>query len=83
MRVKCYHEYLGGVVRELQSLTWETNKQTNSPAVQTVELYKFSLLGGFEGDDVTHVEGEVNPVRDMEVISEELRKKVKLRYKNN
>lgn len=33
-------------------------------------------LGAFEGEDVTHVEGEVNPVRDMEIISEELRKKV-------
>ena len=30
----------------------------------------------FEDDDVTHVEGEVNPVRDLEIISEELRLKV-------
>lgn len=34
--------------------------------------------GAFEGEDVTHVEGEVNPVRDLEIISEELRKKVSI-----
>ena len=32
-------------------------------------------LGVFEDDDVTHVEGDVNPVRDLEIISEELRLK--------
>lgn len=31
--------------------------------------------GAFEDEDVTHVEGEVNPVRDCEIISEELRLK--------
>lgn len=31
--------------------------------------------GAFEDDDVTHVEGDVNPVRDLEIISEELRLK--------
>ena len=38
----------------------------------------WSLLfssGAFEDDDVTHVEGDVNPVRDLEIISEELRLK--------
>lgn len=35
-----------------------------------------NLLGAFEDSDVTHVEGEVNPVRDMDIIHEELRKKV-------
>ncbi|XP_020905972.1 obg-like ATPase 1 [Exaiptasia diaphana] len=35
----------------------------------------FHLLRSFEGEDVTHVEGDVNPVRDLEIISEELRKK--------
>ena len=34
-----------------------------------------SCLGIFEDDEVTHVEGEVNPVRDMEIIHEELRLK--------
>ncbi|KAJ9598550.1 hypothetical protein L9F63_010782, partial [Diploptera punctata] len=29
----------------------------------------------FEDEDVTHIEGEVNPVRDLEIISEELRLK--------
>ncbi|GLV32586.1 uncharacterized protein CBL_00704 [Carabus blaptoides fortunei] len=32
-------------------------------------------LGAFEDDDVTHVEGDVNPVRDLEIIFEELRLK--------
>ena len=34
-----------------------------------------SCSGIFEDDEVTHVEGEVNPVRDMEIIHEELRLK--------
>ena len=33
--------------------------------------------GAFEDDDVTHVEGDVNPVRDLDIISEELRLKDK------
>ena len=33
------------------------------------------VAGAFEGEDVTHVEGDVNPVRDLEIIAEELRKK--------
>lgn len=36
------------------------------------------IPGAFEGEDVTHVEGEVNPVRDLGIISEELRKKVSI-----
>jgi obg-like ATPase 1 len=32
------------------------------------------FLGTFE-DDVTHVEGDVDPVRDLEIINEELRLK--------
>ncbi|XP_008472914.1 obg-like ATPase 1 isoform X3 [Diaphorina citri] len=35
----------------------------------------FHLCRAFEDDDVTHVEGEVNPVRDIEIINEELRLK--------
>ena len=31
--------------------------------------------GAFYDDDVTHVEGDVNPVRDLEIISDELRLK--------
>ena len=31
--------------------------------------------GTFEDEDVTHVEGDVNPVRDLEIISDELRLK--------
>lgn len=32
-------------------------------------------IGAFDDPDVTHVEGEVDPVRDLEIISEELRLK--------
>ncbi len=32
-------------------------------------------VGAFEDSEVTHVEGEVNPVRDLDIISEELRLK--------
>lgn len=35
----------------------------------------FHLCRAFEDPDVTHVEGEVNPVRDLDIISEELRLK--------
>ncbi|CAD6197047.1 unnamed protein product [Caenorhabditis auriculariae] len=32
----------------------------------------FHLCRAFDDDDVTHVEGEVNPIRDLEIISDEL-----------
>ncbi len=35
----------------------------------------FYLLGTFEDPDITHVEGEVDPVRDLDIINEELRLK--------
>jgi obg-like ATPase 1 len=35
----------------------------------------FHLLRAFDDPDVTHVEGEVDPVRDLDIISEELRLK--------
>jgi obg-like ATPase 1 len=35
----------------------------------------FPFTGAFEDVDVTHVEGEVDPVRDLDIISEELRLK--------
>lgn len=35
----------------------------------------FHVVRAFEDDDVTHIEGDVNPVRDLEIISEELRLK--------
>lgn len=35
----------------------------------------FNLSGAFEDADVIHVEGEVDPVRDFDIISEELRLK--------
>ncbi|XP_009330929.1 PREDICTED: obg-like ATPase 1 isoform X2 [Pygoscelis adeliae] len=34
-----------------------------------------NLQGAFEDDDITHVEGSVDPVRDIEIIHEELRLK--------
>jgi len=35
----------------------------------------FHMTRAFEDDDVTHVEGDVNPIRDLEIINEELRLK--------
>ena len=35
----------------------------------------FQIVGAFDDDEIVHVEGEVNPVRDMEIIFEELRLK--------
>lgn len=35
----------------------------------------FHMVRAFESEDVTHVEGDVNPVRDMKIIMEELRLK--------
>ncbi|XP_066940827.1 obg-like ATPase 1 isoform X2 [Macrobrachium rosenbergii] len=42
----------------------------------------FHLTRAFEDDDVTHVEGDVNPVRDLEIILDELRLK-DIEYINN
>lgn len=36
----------------------------------------FMMLRAFENADITHVEGDVNPVRDIEIINEELLLKV-------
>ena len=35
----------------------------------------FHLCRTFEDPDITHVEGEVDPVRDLDIINEELRLK--------
>jgi len=35
----------------------------------------FHMTRAFDDDDVTHVEGDVNPIRDLEIINEELRLK--------
>jgi obg-like ATPase 1 len=35
----------------------------------------FRPLGAFDDPDVTHVEGEVDPIRDLDIICEELRLK--------
>lgn len=37
--------------------------------------YSERFIGAFDDPDVTHVEGEVDPVRDLDIISEELRLK--------
>lgn len=46
-------------------------------AVSTIISSKIllSFSGAFEDSEVTHVEGEVDPVRDLEIIYEELRLK--------
>ena len=36
---------------------------------------KFIISGTFEDKEITHVEGEVDPVRDLDIINEELRLK--------
>lgn len=36
-------------------------------------ISNFHFSGAFDDPDVTHVEGEVNPVRDLDIISDELR----------
>ena len=38
-------------------------------------FFNHGTIGSFLDDDVTHVEGDVNPVRDLEIISNELRLK--------
>ncbi len=40
-----------------------------------VLFFNHGTIGSFLDDDVTHVEGDVNPVRDLEIISNELRLK--------
>ena len=42
--------------------------------------FLFFIEGAFSGEDVTHVEGEVDPVRDLGIISEELRQKVRVSH---
>ena len=39
-----------------------------------VKIFKF-FSGTFEDKTITHVEGEVDPIRDLEIINEELRLK--------
>ena len=36
----------------------------------------FHLCRTFEDPDITHVEGDVNPIRDLDIINEELKEKV-------
>ena len=43
-----------------------------------MNLLLFFTEGAFGGEDVTHVEGEVDPVRDLGIISDELRQKVRV-----
>lgn len=38
-------------------------------------MYFNKIAGAFVDDEVTHIEGEVDPVRDLEIIYEELRLK--------
>lgn len=35
----------------------------------------FHMIRGFDNDEIVHVEGDVNPIRDLEIIHEELRLK--------
>ena len=40
----------------------------------------FHLCRTFEDPEITHVEGEVDPVRDLDIINEELRYPINLGY---
>ena len=40
-----------------------------------INVFLLFILGAFDDEDVTHVEGDINPVRDLEIIHEELRLK--------
>jgi ribosome-binding ATPase YchF (GTP1/OBG family) len=47
-----------------------------SPSISSVNWIHFSfIVGAFEDDDITHVEGSVDPIRDIEIIHEELQLK--------
>ena len=50
-----------------------------SALIQSTNAYEalnfLFVLGTFEDKEITHVEGEVDPVRDIEIINEELRLK--------
>jgi len=41
----------------------------------------YHVVRAFADDEVTHVEGDVNPVRDLDIIHNELRMKVRLLVK--
>ena len=60
-----------------------------SPIIVTYRVYHccnihfylpFFPLGGFEDPDIIHVDDSVDPVRDLETISEELRLKVCINF---
>ena len=38
-------------------------------------MYNFIFLGCFDDEEIVHVEGDVNPARDLEIIHDELRLK--------
>ena len=40
-----------------------------------IKIFEFCFAGTFEDKEITHVEGEVDPIRDLEIINEELRLK--------
>lgn len=48
---------------------------SNILAVYAGFLVCFIYLGAFEAEEVSHVEGDVNPIRDLEIIFDELRMK--------
>ena len=50
---------------------------TRLPAVLACPSRFHLALGAFDDDDIIHVEGDVNPVRDLDIIHNELRLKVR------
>lgn len=51
------------------------SRRNRNHSATNVTLSSILRSGAFEDPDVTHVEGEVDPVRDLDIISEELRLK--------
>ncbi|KAI0236172.1 hypothetical protein L0F63_004171 [Massospora cicadina] len=47
------------------------NAVTNSSV--PAENFPFCTIGAYEDSDVTHVEGQINPIRDLEIVHAELR----------
>lgn len=45
--------------------------------VNIIILLQICLTGAFDDEDITHVDGSIDPVRDLKTILKELRLKVK------
>lgn len=55
--------------------SFDSNVIMETVCIRIYVHFPLQFAGAFEDADVTHVEGEVDPVRDLDIISEELRLK--------